>query len=64
MVSRTDDKSDLELLDTVADGDELGSTPDKTLPFDGTNGLLELDHVGLVIPGLDLEGDDGLGATS
>ena len=60
-----DDKGDLELLDTVTDGDELGSTPDETFHLDGTDGLLKLGHVGLVIPRLHFEGDNGLqGAAS
>ena len=60
MVSRTDDKSDLELLDTVADGDELARTPHETLHLDRTHRLLELRHVSLVVPRLDLEGNKRL----
>ena len=56
----TNDNGDLELLDTVADRDKLGGTPDETFLFDGTDGLLELRHVGLVVPRLDLEGNNGL----
>jgi hypothetical protein len=56
-----DDDGHLELADTVTDGDELGKTPNETLLLDGTDGLLELGHVGLVVPGLDVEGDNGLG---
>ena len=55
-----DDEGNLELLDTVADGDELGRTPDETVLFDATDGLLESSHVGLIVPGLHLESDDGL----
>lgn len=46
-----DDKVDLELLDTEADGDELGSTPDEAVLLDGTDTLLEGNHVGLIICG-------------
>ena len=61
----TDDEGDLELLDTVTDGHKLAGTPDETIPFDGTDGLLKLGHVGLVIPRLHFEGDNGLqGAAS
>jgi hypothetical protein len=51
---------DLELADAVADGDELRRAPDEPLLLDGADGLLELLHVGLVVPRLDLEGDHGL----
>ena len=62
---RTDDESNLELLDTVTDRDELGGTTDETFHLDGTNGLLKLGHVGLVIPRLHFEGDNVLqGAAS
>ena len=56
----TDDESDLELLDTVNDGDELAGTPDETLHLNAAHRLLKFGHVGLVIPGLHLEGDDRL----
>ena len=57
---RTNDKSDLELLHTVTNGDKLGGTPDETFHLDGKDRLLELRHVGLIIPGLDLKGNNGL----
>lgn len=44
-----DDQVDLELLDTEADGNELGSTPDQTVDLDGTDVGLQLLKVGLVI---------------
>ena len=59
---RTDDKGDLELLDTVADSDELARTPNQAVLLNGAHGLLELDHVGLIVPRLDLERHDGLQA--
>jgi hypothetical protein len=55
-----DDKSDLELADTITDSDELGSAPDETFHLDGANRLLELLHIGFIVPRFDLEGDDGL----
>jgi len=55
-----DDEGDLELADTVADGDEGRGTPDEALAGDGADRLLELGHVGLVVPGLDVHGDDRL----
>lgn len=44
-----DDKVDLELLNGVGQGDELGGTPDKTVLLDGTDVGLELLNVGFVI---------------
>jgi len=44
-----DDQVDLELLDTEANSDELGSTPDQTVHLNGTDVGLELLQVGLVI---------------
>ena len=54
------DERDLELADTVADGDELGRTPDETLLLDPADLLLERLHVGLVVPRLDLAGNKRL----
>lgn len=56
-----DDQVDLEHLDTVADGDELGGTPDKSVLLNSSDLLLHGLHVRLVVPGLDLERDDRLG---
>lgn len=56
-----DNEGDLEHLDAVADGDELGSTPDEAVNLNGTDAGLEGGHVGLVVPRLNLEGDDRLG---
>jgi hypothetical protein len=44
-----DDQVDLQLLDTEANGDELGSTPDQTVLLDGKYVGLELLKVGLVV---------------
>lgn len=55
-----DDQVDLQLRDTVADGHELGSSPDESVHLDGSHRLLELLHVGLVVPRLDVHRDDGL----
>ena len=60
MDNLTNDKGNLELLDTIANGDELGRTPDEAVLLDGAHRLLELNHVGLIVPRLDLHGDDGL----
>ena len=56
----TNDEGDLELANTVADGDKFRGTPNKTILLDRTDRLLKLGHVGLIIPGLHLEGDNGL----
>jgi hypothetical protein len=52
---------DLELLDTETNGNELATTPDETLLLDGTDTGLKSDHVGLIVPRLNVKGDDGLG---
>ena len=57
-----DDEGHLELADTVADGDERGGTPNETVDLDGTDTLLEGLHVGLVIPRLDVKGNERLGS--
>lgn len=59
-----DDEGDLELGDTVSDGDKLGGTPNETVDLHGSETGLEGLHVSLIIPRLDLEGDDGLGSWS
>ncbi len=61
---RTDDNGDLEFLDTVPDGDELACTPNKAGLLDRADRLLQLGEVGLVIPRLDIEGNDRLCARS
>jgi hypothetical protein len=43
---------DLELLDSVTDWDELGSTPHKSVVDKGADSLLQLGHIGLIIPWL------------
>lgn len=53
-------RADLELGDTVTDGDKFRETPDKTVLLDGTDTGLESLHVGLIIPRLDVEGDNRL----
>lgn len=44
-----DDQVDLQLLDTEANGDELGGTPDQTVLLNGADIGLELLKVGLVV---------------
>lgn len=56
-----DDDRHLELLDTETDRDELGETPQETGLLDRADGSLEGGHVGLVVPRLDVEGDERLG---
>lgn len=60
MRRRTNDESDLELLDTKANSDKLRGTPNKTLLLDGPDAVLKSLHVGLIIPRLHLEGNDRL----
>lgn len=44
-----DDQVDLKLLDTETDGDELGSTPNKTVVLNSTDSSLKGNHVSLII---------------
>ena len=44
-----DHQIDLQLLDTKANRNQLGSTPDQTIHLNGTDVGLELLQVGLVI---------------
>lgn len=55
------DTRDLELLDSVTDGNQLGGTPEETVQLDGADLLLHFSEVSLVIPGLDVQNDRGLG---
>lgn len=57
-------EGDLELRNTVSNWDELAGTPDETVLVDLTETCLQSLHVSLVIPWLDVEGDDGLGGGS
>lgn len=43
------DQGDLELLDTEANSNELGGTPDQTVLLNGADVGLKLNEVGLVI---------------
>jgi hypothetical protein len=52
---------DLELLDTITNGNELVTTPQETFHGDGLDTLGQLIHIGFIIPRLDFEGDGGLG---
>lgn len=56
-----DDDRHLELLDAVPDGDELGQTPHEAGLLDRADKRLERGHVGLVVPGLDVERHERLG---
>jgi len=44
-----DDQVDLQLLDTEANGDELGGTPDQTVLLNRKDVGLELLEIGLVV---------------
>lgn len=46
---------------TVADGDELGASPDESVHLDAADVILHLLEVGLIVPGLDVENDGRLG---
>jgi len=59
---RTNDKCDLELANTIPDRDELAGAPYKTFHFNGAHRAFQCTHICLIVPRLDLKGDDGLGA--
>lgn len=52
---------DLEFVDSVSNGNKFGSAPQETLHLNGSDGLLQLLHVGLIVPGLDIHDDGRLG---
>ena len=56
-----DNAADLELLDAVADSDELGGAPQETVSLNLAHLGLQRGHVGLIVPGLDVEQNVGLG---
>lgn len=56
-----DDTHDLQFLDAVADGNQFGSSPQKTVHNDATYFALHLGHVGLIVPWLDVEQHGRLG---
>jgi len=59
---RTNDKRDLELANTIPDRDKLAGTPYKAFHLNGAHGVFQCFHICLIIPRLDLKGDDRLGA--
>jgi hypothetical protein len=52
---------DLELLDTETNGNQLRTTPQETIHSNSTDTLGQFFHISFIIPGLDIEGDGGLG---
>lgn len=52
---------DTELLNPIADGNQLGGSPKQAVKADATDLGLQLGHVGLIVPGLDVQDDGGLG---
>ncbi|KAG7237187.1 hypothetical protein INR49_032685 [Caranx melampygus] len=56
--------ADLQLLDAIAHWDQFGLPPQKPVHADAADALLHLGHVRLVIPGLNVEQDGGLGDES
>lgn len=59
---RTNDKRDLELANTISDGHELAGTPYKTRHLNRAHRVFQCFHICLIIPRLDLKGDDRLQA--
>lgn len=56
-----DDAADLQLLDTVGEWHQLRGAPQQTVGDDRSHGLLDLGHIGLVVPWLHIEDDVRLG---
>ena len=54
----------LKLVDAVANRDKLVGAPDEAVHLDGLDALLQLVHRRLVVPGLHVEQDGGLGDKS
>ena len=59
---RTYDKCDLELANTIPDRDEFAGTPYKAVHCNGAHRVFQCFHICLVIPRLNLKGDNRLGA--
>ena len=55
------DAHQLQLVDAIANRDQLGGSPEETVHLDGGAGLLHGIHVSLIIPGLHVKEDVGLG---
>ena len=53
-------EGDLELLDTVTDGNKLGATPNEAFLLDGTDRLLESLQVSFIVPRFNVKCHDGL----
>lgn len=56
-----DDAHDLQLVDSVSHGHQLGSSPQQTVHLDLADQQLHLLHVGLIVPGLDVHQHGALG---
>ena len=54
----------LKLVDAVANRDKFVGAPDEAVHLDGLDALLQLVHRRLVVPGLHVEQDGGLGDKS
>ncbi|KAM1268042.1 hypothetical protein ACFX1X_000427 [Malus domestica] len=50
---------DLQLLDPVTNGNQFRCAPEETLHLDTPNSLLELLHVSLIVPRLDIQKNRG-----
>ena len=55
------DAHQLKLLDAIADRDQLRGSPEEAVHLDRGTGLLHFIHIGLVIPGLHVKENVGLG---
>ena len=55
------DAHQLQLVDAIANRDQLGGSPEEAIHLDGGTSLLHCIHIGLVIPRLHVKEDVGLG---
>ena len=55
------DTADLKFLDTIADWDKFGSSPEETIGFDFTNFGFEGAHISFIIPWFYIQDDVWLG---
>jgi len=56
----TNNKGDLELLDTISNSHKFAGTPDETVLFNRTNSSFKSRHVGFIVPRFDVHGNNGL----
>merc|ERR1711976_386938 len=56
-----DNATDLEFLDTISNGNKFRSTPQETISLNLADFLLQLGHVGLIVPWFNIQENIRLG---